>query len=137
MFTGNSSRPALLAHVKEVVVVRRRCWIDKGAFMSDDPYWASLGGADPQLGPPTVANNADGSLVVFAIASDGQVYHIEKLRPAGWTTWQSLGGGIMFKGSSTGIAVGSNTDGRLEVFARGNDGNIFHREQYSPGQWSS
>ncbi len=46
--------------------------------------------------------------------------------------WQSLHGGL-----SSRIAVGRNQDGRLEVFARGMDGGLWHVWQTSPnGTWS-
>jgi hypothetical protein len=105
--------------------------------MADDPFWASLGGADLNLGPPVVVRNFDGSLEIFALAGDGQVYYIFQRRPGQWSTWQSLGGDALFKNSSTRIVVGQNADGRLELFAQGNDGNLYHRWQDAPNHWPS
>jgi hypothetical protein len=58
------------------------------------------------------------------------VYHRWQGGPDnGWNGggWQSLGGAI-----STRVSVGSNADGRLEVFARAADGAVYHRWQGGP-----
>ena len=48
-----------------------------------------------------------------------------------WSGWNSLGGWI------DRLTVGKNQDGRLEVFARGSDGAVWHNWQVVPnGNWS-
>jgi hypothetical protein len=64
--------------------------------------------------------------------SDGSIRHIWQNKPNdGWNTnWASLGGNF-----SGGFSVARNDDGRVEVFAVGNDGIIYHRWQESNGVW--
>ena len=50
---------------------------------------------------------------------------------SGWSGWSSLGGWI------DRIAVNKNQDGRLEIFARGGDGAVWHNWQTAPNSgWS-
>jgi hypothetical protein len=52
--------------------------------------------------------------------------------PAAWSGWASEGGVL-----TSGIAVGRNADGRLEVFVRGTDSAMWHNWQVAPnGTWS-
>ena len=65
----------------------------------------------------------------------GALYFLVCLCVKGSTTeWVSLGGFV-----SGEPAVAMNSDGRLEVFARGSDNSVWHRAQVSPGSasWSS
>jgi hypothetical protein len=78
--------------------------------------WASIGGNTVDL--PSVANNEDGRLEVFARGPGGDLQHIWQTAPNnGWSDWDSLG--FPFAGGYVPpyyIAVGQNEDGRLEVF---------------------
>ncbi len=90
------------------------------------------------IGNVGVGNNQDGRLEVFGVGSDGQLYHVWQIAPnGGWTGWSSLGSpppGILVGEPS----VGSNADGRLEVFLQAKDGQIWHVWQLTPnGGWSS
>lgn len=92
--------------------------------------WESLGGVFTFS--PAVARNADGRLQVFARGNDGEVRTISQLAANGatWSGWTSLGGGIdRFGGLNSGPAVGQHLDGRLELFVRGNDNDLWHRTQ--------
>ena len=52
--------------------------------------------------------------------------------PQAWAGWNSLGGVI-----TSDVTVGNNKDGRMEAFARGTDGAVWHRWQTTPsGDWS-
>ena len=52
--------------------------------------------------------------------------------PQAWSGWDSLGGVI-----TSDVALGKNKDGRLEAFARGTDGAVWHRWQTAPNSgWS-
>jgi hypothetical protein len=95
-------------------------------------------------------NNANyQALEVFLIGSDGQLHHIWQLGAwKGWSGWgDSLGApppGIapitppFNAGLGSGPCVGSNADGRLEVFVIGNDNSIWHRWQVAPNSgWSA
>ena len=99
----------------------------------------SLGGFI--TGDPVVAANTSGCLEVFARGQDGSLMHITQTTPSssssgGWGSWSSLGGVI-----TSSPAVFANTNGCLEVFARGQDGSLMHITQTTPGgsygAWSS
>jgi hypothetical protein len=79
--------------------------------------------------------NLDGRLEVFAVATDGVLWHLWQTTPnGGWSGWNALGTptGVTLGG----LAVGINPDGRLEVFAIGQDA-LWHRWQLTPGgAWS-
>jgi pimeloyl-ACP methyl ester carboxylesterase len=79
--------------------------------------WMSLGGSSTS--DPTVGIQEDGRLDVFTLNRDSRVQHITQTRPGGgWGSWTNMDRGLddddrFLKG----IAVGTNQDGRLEVFA--------------------
>jgi len=107
--------------------------------------WSSGGSlgapAGGLTGIVTVGNNHDGRLEIFGVGTDSQLRHIWQTSPNnGWSGWQTLGG------LPPGVSVGdprvvNNADGRLEVFLRANDQNIWHIWQTSPnngwGGWAS
>ncbi len=104
--------------------------------------WASLGSPlTGQYGAESIAvgHNEDGRLEVFAIGSDGALWHTYQTQPnqTSWSGWASLdnpAGGIMLSR----LAVGKNEDGRLEVFAISSDGALWRTRQTQPNQasWS-
>lgn len=103
--------------------------------------WNSLGkgvfSADP-----VVAVDFYKKLHVFARGTDDRIYRIrEDARNNQWTEWVTIGGPIPFAGQP---AMGLNSDGRMEIFARGKtDGNLYHAFQQSLdkanpwGDWAS
>ncbi len=97
--------------------------------------WENMGGN--KTSDPTAIINRDGRMEVFARGTDNALYRkIQSWVNGPWwplfSGWDSLGGVIL--GAP---AVARNADGRLEVFARGTDGAIWHRWQISPsGGWS-
>jgi hypothetical protein len=89
----------------------------------------------------TVERDAQGQLEFFAHGADGALWKIQQTSPNhGWSGWQSLGAppGLTLGGPPV---VGTNGDGRLEVFSVGTDGNVWHMWQTSPNNgwsgWSS
>jgi len=102
--------------------------------------WASLGTPTTGgLSGPSVRKNDDGRLEVFTIASDGALWHIWQTTTGGvWGTWSSLGtpsGSVNAFGDPF---VAENDDGRLEAFAVGSDGALWHTWQVSAGgHWGS
>jgi hypothetical protein len=82
---------------------------------------------------PAVYINSDLRLEVFVRSPAGVLWHIDqnvppRLLPGTWSNWQPLSGE-----SITGDpAVALNSDGRLEVFARGADGGLWHNWQTAP-----
>ncbi len=102
--------------------------------------WESLGtpAGVAALGTPSVGQNGDGRLEVFATDVPKAVWHIwqDDTMPNGWGDWDSLQGA-----PGGGVAVAQNGDGRLEVFAESNlavgPQALWHRWQTVPnGAWS-
>ena len=97
--------------------------------------WASLGlpKAASITSPPTVEKNKDGHLELLVSGHDGALWHIWQTVPGnGWGNWASLGTppNIVINSSPY---VSENADGRLEAFANGSDGALWHCWQVSPG----
>jgi hypothetical protein len=85
-----------------------------------------------------VARNSDGRLEVCRV-KNGTAQHIWQQSTGGWGGWASLGGVAL----QNQIAVGANADTRLELFAVGGDGKLYHKWQLHPSgadgwsDWSS
>ena len=102
--------------------------------------WDSFGsppGVPFTIGDPRVVRNEDGRLEVFILGSDGNIWHIWQVAPNnGWSGWDS------FPAAPAGVAngapfVGTNQDGRIELFVTGGDGNVYHIWQTAPSNgWS-
>src|SRR5919198_1109185 len=79
--------------------------------------WADLG-APPgvSLEAPTVGENADGRLEVFALEIDGALWHAwqDPASPTGWSGWDSPGGAPARAGG-----VGGHGDGGVATFVQG------------------
>ena len=98
--------------------------------------WSAWGGLGQPVGVSLTAGvaagqNPDGRLEVFAVATDGGLWHLWQESPNGdWSGWESLSAP---PGVSLAIpAAARNEDGRLEVFVSG-QGNLWHRWQPAPG----
>jgi len=65
--------------------------------------------------------DASGHLYTFALGTNHNIWQNHQLSRGGWSGWSELQVGGGFLGHP---AVSRNADGRLEVFARGNNGNI-------------
>jgi hypothetical protein len=100
--------------------------------------WQSLQGR--LVGSPVVARNADGRLEVFMVSANHYVYHLLQSEPNGNFTaanWQPISGLNILDGTP---AVALNPDGRLTVFARGTNNQLYTISQTSPngglfGNW--
>jgi kumamolisin len=102
--------------------------------------FSSLGGpASGFVSDPSSGLNSDGRVETFAVDSSHTVWHAWMNGPGlGWSPFYPLGppppGGVLGN-----IGVATNGDGRLEVFARGADGFIWHTWQAAPssgwGPW--
>lgn len=90
---------------------------------------------------PAVGSNEDGRLDIFTIVHDTsgfRVYHKWQTQPSGsWHEDINLLGNPP-EADFEQLAVGSNADGRLEVFALGGGGVVWHVWQTTPGSssWS-
>lgn len=101
--------------------------------------WASLGGV--LSSPLAAASNADGRLEVFGRGTDNRIWRLAQkdlARPHEFSGWELMPGDQTFNGAP---AVVRNHFKKLEVFARGRDGAIWHRWQNDPNvgsaaQWS-
>ncbi len=93
--------------------------------------WNKLGGSTGSNA--VVSADADGRLEVFTIAG-GHLYHTFQLVGGGWYNgWLDEGDGSLV-GEPAAL---TNTDGRLEVFARNSAGALLHKWQTSAnGSWS-
>jgi hypothetical protein len=93
--------------------------------------WASLGGT--LASAPVAAMHSGGRPYVFALASGGALVHYT-YQDGAWAGPRVLPGGHSFTGVP---AVGTNLDGRLEVFMRTSAGTIEHMWQQprAPGRW--
>jgi hypothetical protein len=80
-----------------------------------------------------VGETADGRLALFAVVLGGSIWRRQQAAApgSGWDAWDDLGQptGVQL----TGVSVGRNSDGRLEVFSVGNDSNFWHRSETTVG----
>jgi hypothetical protein len=98
--------------------------------------WVNIGGA--AAGDPVVAVNKDARLELFVRGSDDRLrtqvptVHTGSCAltwdSARWQTDDTLGVGV-----AGDPAVASNRDGRLQVFVRGSDNNVWYKTQHEPG----
>jgi len=100
-------------------------------------YWGPLGGF--QVRRLIVDKNDDGRIMLFAIGSDGIVYGRYQTQVGG--NWNPDGWGSMGTPPSGAsvlqLVTAHNRDGRLEIFARCNDGHTYHRWQVvTNGGWN-
>ena len=103
-------------------------------FNGDWSPWSTLGGTFYR--GIAVANEADGSLTVFAVdLATQESKHIRQTSPNSpeWSDWGNLGGDCRAP-----VSVGRNQDGRLEIFtARADTNSVAHIWQNRPGgSWS-
>src|ERR1700756_57821 len=92
--------------------------------------WASLGKPDQTaIGSPFVQRNQDGRLELF-VNGAGTIFNLPQLHPNGqWREeWRAKGMPLPTVRVKF-HAVGSNADGRLEIFAIGDDGGLWRRSQ--------
>jgi hypothetical protein len=85
-----------------------------------------------------VGRNADGREEIFAVGDDEALWQKWQVAPNnGWSEWKSLGTPARDTSLTERFTVGSNQDGRQEVFAVGSDGNVWQIWQTVPnGGWS-
>ena len=95
-------------------------WHIRQSGQADPPWqkWTPLGGPGGILGDPVVGKNSDGRLEVFCRGQDGEIKHIWQTDAVKdvWSNWESLGSGSPRLNAVGNPTVGSNFDGRLDVF---------------------
>jgi hypothetical protein len=104
----------------------------------DGIHWpsesTSLGGSMTSSPAATVRDT--NKVTVFARGSDGAVWYKDGLQTGlttAWGNWVSIGGQIPF---GTSPSVCSWGGGRLDVFARGTDGALWHKTWTDSAGWS-
>jgi len=104
--------------------------------------WGSLGNPSGGTIYPVAAQNQDGRLEVFGVASDNNIHHIwQTAANNGWSGWDNLGapppGIINFEGFLPNCCACNNEDGRLEIFIVGQDQALWHKWQTAANNgWS-
>jgi hypothetical protein len=100
--------------------------------------WVDEGSAgDGFVDHPVVGSSADGRLELFITGADGNIWHIwQTVASNGWSPWVPAGlPPVGFTNAAPGL--GRSGDGRLELFAVGRDGNLWHRWQTAASNgWS-
>jgi hypothetical protein len=108
---------------------------------ADWSAWDTLGSPPTgNLGDVAIDENGDGRLELFVrvgLMSSGLSWHAWQNVPptTGWSAWDTLGappGGL----ANVTAEAGRNADGRLELFAFGADGAVWHIWQQAAGGWS-
>ena len=100
--------------------------------------WTSMGGAVSVDSGMAFGRNFDGRLVLFGIGPTGVPHYnyqqTSREGVRGWNGWTSMGGALAV---GSGLAVGQNADGRLELFGIGPTGVPHHNyETTQGGPWS-
>jgi hypothetical protein len=102
--------------------------------------WRSKGKPSSAVGVKShrIGSNADGRQEIFAIGDDSALWQQWQIAPNdGWSGWKSLGVPTAAVSLTDTFAVGSNQDGRQELFVLGDDGNVWQIWQTAPnGGWS-
>jgi hypothetical protein len=101
--------------------------------------WQSIAGTQHFVGTPAVASDTNNLLELFQRDATGGIWHnIQQTANGAWTGWKAMGaapgtaGHLTFAGDP---AVAQDSDGRLEVVARGSDNDIWLNFQITPGMW--
>lgn len=106
-------------------------WISQLVPNGNWANWRSLGGHDLQT--VAAATNADGRLEVVALGDNKALYHRYEQLDGSWSEWETLAAGPFQEP----LSLGSNKDGRLEIFLRNAWTQIVHAWQTAPnGIWS-
>jgi hypothetical protein len=99
--------------------------------------WSSLERPSGRAcGGLALAVDRDGHLALFAVASDGAVWHRRQRAPGGWSAWDSLERQV---DGFDELAVGANADGRLVLAAIApspKKPTVWFREEAVAGGWS-
>jgi hypothetical protein len=92
-----------------------------------------MGSSSEGIADLQAANNADGSLSVFGIGTNGDIWTASQNAPGvGWSNWSDLSG----ENIQAGFVVGKNLNGTLEVFGVDSNSDIWYNSQAASGAWS-
>jgi hypothetical protein len=77
-----------------------------------------------------VEGQLNGHIEVFALGDDGALWHAWQIDQApNWSRWESLATPPVTIRGADRLTVGTNHDGRLEVFVVGGDGAVWRISQ--------
>ncbi|USC49938.1 RICIN domain-containing protein [Streptomyces filamentosus] len=147
--TGTNGGALVLVRGADGIVHRRAHNPEKNTWSA----WESTGGK--AAGDPVTARNLNKRTVVFVRRDSGRLWYQRQQADGAWSEWSDLGTppGTTAAGVPAVVAndntysspapnddgvVRGNTDGRLELFVRGADNQIWHRVQKAPNgtSWS-
>ncbi len=148
--TGTNDGALVLVRGEDGTVYRREHNPEKNTWSA----WADTGGK--AAGDPVTARNLNKRTVVFVRRDSGRLWYQEQQADGAWSEWSDLGTppDTTAAGAPAVVAndntysspspskegvVRGNTDGRLELFVRGADNQIWHRVQKAPNGsgWSN
>ncbi len=126
--TGGAEIRVALCHIWQTAVNNGWSqWKSLGVLTADKRFWSSS----------AIAPSADGRLELF-MQYGGTLRHIWQTAPSsGWSNWKSYGAppGVILGGYRPALAA--SADGRLELFAVGDDRQLWHIWQTAPNNgWS-
>ena len=102
--------------------------------------WTRLGKPMIKGQKLVVARDISNRLEAFTIDTSNIVWRSHQIDPSrdDWSDWEILGGGLA-RQKAINLAVATNNDGRLEVFAIDNDNNFWHIPQadLNPDHWTN
>lgn len=110
--------------------------LDHSVQVSPGGSFGPIGNWGSEITHPAAAALADGRLVVFAEWRGRIIYAYQTVVGGNWTGWINLNEAY----SENVPSVIANADGRLEVFIRGVDNQVYHSYMLSPSDvnsWSS
>ena len=95
-------------------------WYSNGSWQTN---WNYIDGPSQGSSSPTAISWYDGHMDVFE-TRNGEIWHKWYGTPGGWRGWSSLGkpSGVRLGGN---VAVVSQSNGKINIFARGNDGRLW------------
>jgi hypothetical protein len=99
--------------------------------------WLQLSGSvgTNVSGRVAIGVNANGTLQVFTIGNDGEVYTKWLTAKGTWTaTWSGLGGDFP---TGDAIGVATNTTGKLQIFAVSGNGEMLSNYQQAPDSYAT
>ncbi|MFC9648736.1 MULTISPECIES: hypothetical protein [unclassified Streptomyces] len=101
--------------------------------------WKTVAGVNaPDFQGPalSIAALPNGDSQIAAIGIDGNIWHTIHRADGGWSGWglpAGVSGGGM--GAST-VSLTGMPDGSVQVAAVGHDGDVYHAERFSSGDWT-
>ncbi|GAA3034021.1 hypothetical protein GCM10020229_51810 [Kitasatospora albolonga] len=97
---------------------------------------AGVGTWSMQASRVAIAGLPDGTAQVLAVGNDGNVYHESRLAGGSWTGFAPLAGAGTVAMQARDVAITGLSDGTSQVLVVGSDGNVYHEQRMSSGDWT-